>query len=50
MASRTSPIICSRSFVRARQIATARAGKLSAAQEARFQRLEEVLGVAASKE
>jgi pimeloyl-ACP methyl ester carboxylesterase len=37
-----------RALERARQIATARAGKLSAAQEARFRRLEEVLGVAAS--
>ncbi|HTX72610.1 MAG TPA: DUF3141 domain-containing protein [Rectinemataceae bacterium] len=39
-----------RALERARQIATARAGKLSAAQEARFRRLEEVLGVAASNE
>ena len=39
-----------RALARARQIATARAGKLSAAQDARFRRLEEVLGVEASKE
>jgi hypothetical protein len=39
-----------RALARARQIATARAGKLSAAQEARFRRLEEVLGVAGSNE
>jgi pimeloyl-ACP methyl ester carboxylesterase len=39
-----------RALERARQIATARAGKLSAAQEARFRRLEEVLSLAASDE
>ena len=37
-----------RALARARQIAAAKAGKLSDAQEARFRRLEEVLGVAAS--
>ncbi|MGE5746041.1 MAG: TerB family tellurite resistance protein [Solirubrobacterales bacterium] len=39
-----------RALERARQIAAAKAGKLSDAQEARFRRLEEVLGVAASNE
>ena len=39
-----------RALERARQIATARAGKLSDAQEVRFRRLEEVLGVAASNQ
>jgi len=39
-----------RALARARQIAAAKAGKLSAAQEARFRRLEQVLGVAASNE
>ena len=39
-----------RALARARQIAAAKAGNLSDAQEARFRRLEEVLGVAASKE
>jgi len=34
----------------ARLIATARAGQLSAAQERRFQRLEEILGITGSKE
>jgi pimeloyl-ACP methyl ester carboxylesterase len=39
-----------RALARARQIAAAKAGKLSDAQEARFRRLEEVLGVGASNE
>jgi len=39
-----------RALARARQIAAAKAGNLSDAQEARFRRLEEVLGVGASKE
>jgi pimeloyl-ACP methyl ester carboxylesterase len=39
-----------RALGRARQIAAAKAGKLSDAQEARFRRLEETLGVAASNQ